>query len=316
MRSWPAIAILLAVSVLTSQTTKAELIGVIFAFDDSEVFSINEMTGQDTLIGPSGLPGLNSLARNGRGEILSAAKSAPGILGSDTDRLVQIDPVTGLVTAATKLIGSRLFGITALAFSSNLLFGIDRFALPGPDSYDVLVKIDTATGVVTDAGTLVGTSGLQALDSSPAGTLYGWDALGPGLVIIDPIELTVTDVNPDVDGGPEIQSIAFSPDGTLFGGSTELYRIDVSSGVLTQIDNSSLADVRGLVYIPEPSTLICIFGFGGCLRCFRGLSNSIKPRSDLTPPTPAPASPQSPLPVRCGPGTVPLWRCCCGPAAC
>ena len=116
--------------------------------------------------------------------------------------------------------------------------------------------------------------GIQGLDFSPTGTLYGWSVQsGVGLVTIDPITGLGNDVNPAVGAMFEIQSLAFDSGGTLFGARDGLFQIDTTTGVAVQIGSGGLGDIRGLALIPEASsTTILMVGslvlglFGGANR--------------------------------------------------
>ena len=65
--------------------------------------------------------------------------------------------------------------------------------------------------VATGVGTLIGSTGLEALVSitfSSGGTLYGWDGT-VGAVTINTATGLATDVNPNQGGTLNIQGIAF-----------------------------------------------------------------------------------------------------------
>ncbi len=218
--------------------TKADIIGVSWGVDS--VVRINESTGVGAAIGHSGFSSLNSLAVNGSGTIYSA-----------DSRLVTIDPSTGAGTAgATLNFGGVNVDVRGLAFSAgNVLFAINsRLDTSSPD---YLYTINTATGV----GTLIGSTGLsaiQGLDFSPNGILYAWDVI-VGLTTINPATGVATDVGPAGGLVGQIQSIAFAPDGTLYGARDALFTINVATGDATLVGSGGYSDVRGIVYIPEPT---------------------------------------------------------------
>ena len=120
----------------------------------------------------------------------------------------------------------------------------------------------------TGAGTLIGATGLtglQGLDFSPAGVLYGWD-IDIGLMTINPAIGVATDVNPQVGATADIQSIVFSPNGTpFFGARNALFTIDPTSGMPTRVGSGGYTDVRGIEIpgagsVPERGALLFVGG--------------------------------------------------------
>ena len=202
------------------------------------VFKIDESTGVGSLVGSTGFIGTNSLARDDAGTLYSV----PG-------PLITIDPTTGVGTLKTNVTPPT--DVRGLAFSpTNALFAI-RYGGPvgSIDGPDDLVTIDVATGGVKLVGP-TGFNGIQALEFSPSGTLYGWD-LKKGLVTIDPGTGAATLVNPGSPPPPgvDIQSLAFSPNGTLYGAREVLYRVDTSTGATTLVGSGGYTDVRGIEFL-------------------------------------------------------------------
>jgi hypothetical protein len=221
----------------------------------SPVYEIDETTGTGVLIGPSGFRRLNSLASNSSNQLFSVVDPQP-TFPQDRPWLITIDPTTGAGTlVATLDFGAVVEDVRSLAFSSsNILFAINN-AVPGALGPADLYTINTMTG----QGTLVGSTGragIQGLDFSPSGTLYGWSEVG--LVTIDTLTGLATDVNPNVGAGQNIQSIAFARNGTLYGAREALFRIDATTGVLTRIGSGGYVDVRGIEVIPEPSSITLV----------------------------------------------------------
>jgi hypothetical protein len=206
-------------------------------------FKIDHTSGTGTSIGPIGFATTNSLARDASGTLYSAPFA-----------LITINPQTGAGTFVRDLQPSSP-DIRALAFSpANVLFGIrNGGGLGGTTTPDDLVTIDVPSGAVTLVGN-TGRAGLQALAFSAGGTLYGWD-LGYGLVTINPATAAATLVNPAVVPGSvvDIQSLAFAPDGTLYGASDELYRVDTSNGATTLVGSGGYTDLRGIEFLKESS---------------------------------------------------------------
>jgi hypothetical protein len=75
-------------------------------------------------------------------------------------------------------------------------------------------------------------------------------------VTIDTTDGSATNVNKFSGGSPVIQTIAFAPDGTLYGSGSRLYNINPSSGTFAQVGTGSLDEICGMVYlVPEPSMI-------------------------------------------------------------
>jgi hypothetical protein len=223
---------------------------------DSPVYRIDECTGVGALVGRSGALGLNSLARDVSGKLFSVGFDPAG------SYLATIDASTGRATHGEYLRfqGDINEDVRGLAFSpGGVLFAINNSSSGIGSNPDDLFTIDVNTGV----GTLVGRTGfngIQGLDFSPDGTLYGWDVgngdgIGAGLVRINPITGAAVDVDTSVSGSGRIQTLAFAPDGTLYGAGDALYKIDVATGTATVIGGGGYSDVRGLAVLPGAPTL-------------------------------------------------------------
>jgi hypothetical protein len=124
-----------------------------------------------------------------------------------------------------------------------------------------LYRINSATGVGTFIATLSNSS--QALDFDAVGNLWGYNGSnsfglgnGIGLMRIDPQTGVVTDVNPSVDGLPDMQSIVFGPDGTLYGAGGVLYQIDKITGTTQVIGGGGYVQLRGIEFVPEPGGML------------------------------------------------------------
>jgi len=222
----------------------------------NSVWAIDAVTAATTPIGVSGAQGLNSLARRSDGALISV--STYFLPGS----VVRIDPLTG---EASQLVvpqfGASGIDVRALAFSpTDALYALVNVY---PSRRNELHLLDLSTGqgfLVAD----LGVRSIQALEFAPDGTLFGWD-IEAGLVRIDPEHGSVTDVSAAFGGG-DIQSLAFSFGGILYGAGRSLYRIDVDTGAITLIGSVPVvgswpgATVRGIAFIPEPAPLVLLLG--------------------------------------------------------
>jgi hypothetical protein len=233
-----------------------------------DVWTVSPTTGSISFIGATGLYGLNALAADNSGKLFAAGSS---LVAPPVSDLVTINPMTGHVDSRTLLdFGNRITDVRALAFSqAGTLYAINNGGGFGI-AEDELYTVDPSTGRATLVGS-TGLDGIQSLDFSPQGVLYGWglgQTIGVGLVTFNLVTGRATDVNPAVYGTADIQSIVFAPDGNLYGARDALYRINVASEALTLIGSSG-ADIRGIEVVPEPSLLSLLLSvtlFGAFIR--------------------------------------------------
>jgi len=138
-----------------------------------QLYSINALTGQATLIGSTGLTSTigGGLAINSGGVFYGTPTSG---------RFGTYNPVTGAyanIANPTKPVGGA---DAALDFNGNTLYGLDLG--PAPDLPTHIVTIDPATGAVTDIGGSV--SSLDAIafvtvpEPTSASLILGFVALG------------------------------------------------------------------------------------------------------------------------------------------
>jgi hypothetical protein len=226
-------------------TQPSGLVGVQFSATNSPLYGIDSASGAGTLLGSTGFARLNSLARNAAGALVSASITNPG-----SSELITINPSTGAGALLTAIsFGATVPDIRGLAYSpADVLFAIQEVV----GGSDILYTINPANGVGTIVGA-TGLPGLQGLDFSPSGQLFGWDvglsgSNGAGLVTINTTTGVATDVNPAV-GGIALQSIAFHSSGTLYGAvDSQLYSINPTTGAATLIGGSGFAGLRGIEF--------------------------------------------------------------------
>ena len=176
--------------------------------------------------------GQNALARDANGVFWSTARGA-----ASPFFLTRIDPITGIATNTFPIPDVR--GLAAAG--GTQLYMVHE--APLPQNIDILSRIDTMTGIITQIGP-TGFTGLQAL--AGLGTLlFAWD-INLGLITIDPRTGIGTDVDPAV-GGPMMQTLWAQPDGRLFGASgSTLYSIDINHGNVAMVGAVGIGfDIRG-----------------------------------------------------------------------
>ena len=141
-----------------------------------------------------------------------------------------------------------------------------------PELQQVLAVVDTGFGqndslfrlnVASGSAELVGVipySLIQSLTSDSNNIIYAWDP-SDGLLRIDPRNAATSVVNPTIGGGGiNLQSLAFSPSGVLFGVTdrgdiSQLVSIDVQTGIPTLVASSRLLNrletVRGIEFVGD-----------------------------------------------------------------
>lgn len=210
-------------------------------FSGGGVYLGDVVTGDAEQIGVAGFSPLNSLARSPDGVFYSSAQNG------DLDRLITIDPETGEGTFVTDLdFGTNQPGVRAMAFSPRGELFVTRSGIS-----NLLFRVDIYSGDVTLVGETTGVGGIQGIDFSPTGTLYGF-AINRGLVVIDPDTAETTIVDPSHDGNWDIQTIAFGPDGRLYGMGHEIWLIDPQTGEDTLLHEGYWFQFRGAGFLEAP----------------------------------------------------------------
>jgi hypothetical protein len=242
--------VVIMLAVCRCATAAYDLVGVGWHDLNSPIYRLDSSTGSAQFVGSSGAGSLNALACDSSGVIYAAGAS---------DRLYTINPQTGAASlAATISLGSQAVQIRALAFAPDgTLYALENgMGTSQTTTNDEIWTINESTGVGAFVG-LTNLFGIQAMEFGPNGTLYGWDcgntgSNGFGLVTIDPVTGAATDVNPAIGGTADVQSITFRPDGSMVGGGFSLFSINPMTGAQT-FTGSTGNDLRGFVYIPEPT---------------------------------------------------------------
>ncbi len=232
-------------------STSAFVVGVDFA---GNYWKVDPFTAEGTLVGPTGVTGLNSLAADANGKLYSA---------TDT-QLVTINFRTGAASPGPAIfLGTDSIDIKSMAFSPD---GTLYAANANAGVYD-LWTIDITTGVGSHVARL--DHAIQGMDFSLQGDMYGYAIDGPGLGILDPQTGSFEDLA-EFEPAIDIQSFSFKmirgPQEqccVLFAASSNLYGMDPGTGTVFDIGeivpgSTTAALLRGIeafVVVPEPNSL-------------------------------------------------------------
>lgn len=253
--TWAAGVVMITASELyAASISNTELIGISWG---EGAYRINAQTGAVVQLADENETGrsFNAMARDSSGRFVASR-------GTPTNDLYLIDPATGSSQLLVDITDPNFETIRGLAFGlDDTLYAIERPFSSG--DANSLYRIDVNSGSVTFIGD-TGMVGLQSLAMSPSGIMYsfGINGVGLGLVTIDLTTGIGTDPFPlDDDQLANIQSLAFSGDGTLYGiGQLGIYTIEIPTGVVNQVAEfqSTLTDIRGaeFVVVPEPNSLV------------------------------------------------------------
>jgi hypothetical protein len=149
--------------------------GAVYGVSFTTLYSINKATGAATPIAAVGGNGNNSLTFLPSGQLLA----------SDSNGDVKaINPTSGAVSAVGNYNGSLGSSGDMVAVASGQMYG----TAPGPSS-DLLVKVNTATGVATRVGA-TGRSGVWGL-AYAGSRVIGFTTAGE-ILKIDPVTGTTT----------------------------------------------------------------------------------------------------------------------------
>lgn len=210
---------------------------------DGRLVEIDPELGLTRLLGRTGHQEFQGLAKDSRGRILaygSPSFGSPSLLEVDRARGRTFFMRHALLSDGRGLAFSPddvLYAVATQSVSSKLY----RYDLDDPtDPAPILI------GNMTDH-TGQGIA-ITALAFARTGELYAWSTLR-GLVRVDPLTGFCTDLDAQDDPTSEVQTLAFSSTGELFGGREHLYRFDLQTGQRTQIGVSVGMDVRGFEFV-------------------------------------------------------------------
>jgi hypothetical protein len=231
-----AVAALLLLTGDGGSRNREVIVGVTWLGD---VVHIDPITGSSVLVGPTGYGEINCLAKNSEGRLLAIGNR----------RLIEIDPHQG---TATSVRSAGLSHPTALAFSpDDVLYGVDtrgvvdsvlyRYELtePPPDP-EIVGRMTDATGQ---------SIAIYGLSFSSDGTLYAWSIVR-GLMKVNRSTGFCADLNGRDIGNTDIESLASSRDGRLYGVRDHLYLFDLATGSYSRVGSGEGFDVRGAEFYP------------------------------------------------------------------
>ncbi|BCA57076.1 hypothetical protein W02_42160 [Nitrospira sp. KM1] len=257
-------ALVIGTTMLPEPASAATMYAVGFSDTNSPVYTIDTVTGTQTLLGNSGIAQLNSLAMSPSGVLYSA----------NMNQLVTIDLTTGVATpVATMTTGTAQTNIRSIAFNdAGTLYAVNQPAAGMSQSgTGRLFTVNTTTGATTLIG---GTAQMvQGLDFAPDGTLYGVSPTVAGgtsassLMTINPASGAFTNVGATFTN--TFESIAFDPSGILWGVETggasgQLSIFNPTTGARPLMFSTGLdPNLRGIEFaaVPVPAA-VWLFGSG------------------------------------------------------
>lgn len=242
-RAMTLIAVLLLSGALPAQ--REEIAGVTW---DGWLVRVDPIDGSSVRVRPTGYFEFNGLAKDTQGRLFTIGKPFVG-----SRRLLQIDPYRGTATFFRFAFLNRP---TGLAFSpDDVLYAVDTlgsvdsrlyrydFTESAPDAHPLIV------GRLTDVTEQ--SISIYGLAFSSEGVLYAWSTMR-GLMKVDQTTGSCVDLNELDDGSSDIQSLAFSAGGGLYGVRSRLYAFDLGTGAYTRIGTGEGHDVRGAEFFPSP----------------------------------------------------------------
>jgi hypothetical protein len=198
---------------------------------------INATSGAMTVLGSSGVTYTNCLAYSPVTGLYYTFPDPQGMV------LYTVNPLTGVATSTGLNLNLPWSYISALAVLPS---GVGYAVAEGNKLYSVNLSTGVATYVTTWFN-----SPIQGLAADAAGTLYGWVTAGPSgsLVTVNPGSGALTTIG---TGAGDMQSIAFSPSGALYGARQQLFSISATTGATTPIGAGGYGDVRGIEFMTDP----------------------------------------------------------------
>jgi len=223
----------------------------------------SELIRIDTATGAGSLVGTVNAADNPRPIGLATFGSSLYTYGVVTDRLWQLDPVTGAVVASVDL------GLPVAAEGALTISSTGAGVLSGRADLDVINTQRLWSFDLAGSSSLITATfePMDGLDFSPAGALFGLSqeaTIGSpyDLYTIHPATGAPTLLGPTGisfgAGFSAVAGLAFRDDGALFAVMNDsLYRLDTGTGAATLVGATGFNAVAGLTFVdvavPEPA---------------------------------------------------------------
>lgn len=201
------------------------------AFLSGTVYRVDPADASVTIIGNTGFGNMSAICKDGAGTIWGHSNFQR--------KLLTLDPDTGLGTD----IADTFRTVRGMDFAGAVLYAI---ADGGFGNNDRLYTINTSTG----ASTLIGTTQFDRIEAFAfvGAQAYAWDQ-NAGLLTVNIASGATTNVSGVNDGGFDIQTLAVSPAGVLYGAWENLYTIDTATGLHTLVDDLlGFADLDGMTF--------------------------------------------------------------------
>jgi hypothetical protein len=249
------IVVFALVPVLAS-SLHAEMVDLFgYSADDKSLYRISGSPLQSVKIGSLQVPSTADMAC-----LVRTSQNAAYTIDRNTDILYTINLMDASTIASVQLDSIMEINGRGLAVSqTGILYGIFNFDRTH-DTFE-LRNIDVQTGTTNFIGSL-GVS-FESITFSSSGILYGSDNAGH-IYQIDPQTGTLSNsLQCYAPGQPlylDIDSLAFS-DGYLYAADSEavtvadLYQINPSSGLTTNLGSTGVKELNGLATVPEPTVI-------------------------------------------------------------
>ncbi|MEM1211014.1 MAG: hypothetical protein AAGI68_01840 [Planctomycetota bacterium] len=250
--------LLLVIALLSTEVRADFLLATTFSGD---LISVNPITAEGTLIGPTGFGALNAIDTDSEGTVYGATNDGLLIINSETGESDYIgDYGPGII-------------VEGLAFHQGKLFGSAN--LNGSQAANFLVEINRITGRATPIGAVnplaqdlngLAGGGLNELigaNSVPVtGNLFSISTqTGSGSISSGQIPRVITGIDADSTGnlfGVSLSSL------TSLNAESTLLRIDPETGHVSAIGDIGFRTVSGIAFIPssevipEPRTAVLV----------------------------------------------------------
>ncbi len=267
-RRLPALSLVFAsLSVIAVPVPAAAdyLVGI--EWNTGRLYRISSTDASLSLLAETGLDRIGPLERAPDGALYGFGEVRP-------NPLYRIDPATLTPTRVGFLSGSAFEG--SIAFAPNGT----AYATNGEFAFNPrLLRIDLATGSVTDVGTMAVERDVNGLMWRSDGQLVGIDRVTNSIVRIDPANAAMSQIAPlaavagAVGGMTVLDGTAyFTTAGPTAGipGSNELWSFDPFTGVQRRIGSFSPvitgAGISGLAtLVPEPYGVFPLLGLAGAM---------------------------------------------------